>query len=56
MKTKYMSADERKAAKRAARKRRKDIMHSFSPKELKAYRISTKTLRAYAEEIGKYPS
>ena len=55
MKTKYMSADERKAAKRAARKRRKEVMRSFSPRELKAYRNSNKTLRAYAEEIGKYP-
>lgn len=53
MKTKYMSGDERKKAKRAARNRRKAMLHSFSPKELKAYRNSNKGLAAYAEEIGK---
>ena len=53
MKTKYMSREERKKAKHTARSRRKAMLHSFTPKELKAYRKSGKGLAAYAEEIGK---
>ena len=53
MKTKYMSGEERKKAKRAARNRRKAMLHSLSPKELKAYRKSSKGLAAFAEDVGK---
>ena len=53
MKTKYMSREDRKKAKHAARARRKAMLHSFTPKELKTYRKSGKGLAAYAEEIGK---
>ena len=53
MDTKYMSREDRKTAKRAARKSRKAILHSFSSKELKTYNKSGKTLREFAESIGK---
>lgn len=53
MKTKYMSREDRKKAKHAARARRKAMFRSFTPKEVKAYRKSGKGLAAYAEEIGK---
>lgn len=53
MNTKYMSREDRKAAKRLARRERKAIKSSFSPKELKAYKKSGKGLRVYAEGIGK---
>lgn len=53
MDTKYMSKGDRKAAKRAARRVRKSILASFTPKELKAYKKGGKGLRVYAETIGK---
>lgn len=53
MNTKYLSREDRKKAKRLARRERKAILASFSPKELKEYRKSEKGLREYAEEIGK---
>ena len=53
MDTKYMSREDRKTAKRAARKSRKAILLGLSAKQLKTYRKSGKGLREFAESIGK---
>ena len=55
MNTKYLSREERTAAKKAARKVRKAMLASFSPKELASWNKvkAEKGLRTFAETIGK---
>lgn len=55
MNTKYLTREERKAAKKAARKARKVILASLSPKELASWNKvkGEKGLRTFAETVGK---